>query len=215
MAGVFEEGVQLSSLGKWVEARAKFAEAARLEPRRAVAWKALGVAAGKVGDAVEAEEALRRGCELDPKLEDVCFYHARGLYALNRFEDALKVFARVDGKPGRTLVATGQAYEALGREKEAEDAFRNALLKPDARDEARLRFGVFLFRAGRLDEAERILKEAVKEREGFGEAMGELGRVYYQAGRMRDAVAMLEQAQRSRPDLEWIALLLERARLRL
>lgn len=206
LAGVFEEGVRLSSQGQWAEARVKFTELVRLEPRNALGWKALGVAAGKVGDTIEAEEALRRGCELDRKLEDVCYYWARSLYSLNRFEEALAAL-KWDSKRGRMLVARGQALEALGREVEAEAAFREAL---PLSDEAALRLGVFLFRAGRLAEAERVL-----ERIGGGEAMGELGRIYYQTGRIAQAMAMLEKARAARPDLEWIGLLLERARRRL
>jgi len=216
-AGVLEDGVRLSNQGQWAEAREKFAEAVRQQPRNAMAWKALGVAAGKVGLAADSEEAFRRSCELDRKLADACYYHARSLYVLNRFEEALaalKVVAAADPKQGRRLVATGQALEALGREREAEAAFVEALKKDDALDEARLRMGVFLFRAGRLADAERMLVEAVKKRDGFGEAMGELGRVYYQQGQLKLAVGTLEKASALRPDLEWIPLLLERARRR-
>lgn len=213
-AGLLEDGVRLSGEGKWAEARVKFAAAVRLEPGNALAWKALGVSAGKLGDTVEAEEALRRGCEIDPKLEDVCYYHARSLYTLNRFEAALSVLKKIERR-GRALVAMGQALEALGREAEAEAAFREALRKPDALDEARLRMGVFFYRAGRLAEAEAILAEAVQARANFGEAMGELGRVYYQTGRIPEAVKFFEKAAAARPDLEWIPLLLERARRRL
>ncbi len=213
-AGLFEDGVRLSGEGRWAEARMKFAAFVRVEPGNALAWKALGVSAGKLGDTVEAEEALRQGCRIDPKLEDVCYYHARSLYTLNRFEAALAVLKKVERR-GRSLVAMGQALEALGREAEAEAAFREALRRPDAVDEARLRMGVFLFRAGRMEEAERLLSEAVKGRPDFGEAMGELGRVYYQTGRIAEAVQMLGKAAGLRPDLEWIPLLLERARRRL
>ena len=213
-AGLFEDGVRLSGEGRWAEARMKFAAFVRVEPGNALAWKALGVSAGKLGDNVEAEEALRQGCRLDPKLEDVCYYHARSLYTLNRFEAALAVLQKVERR-GRSLVAMGQAMEALGREAEAEAAFREALRRADAVDEARLRMGVFLFRAGRMEEAERLLSEAVKGRPDFGEAMGELGRVYYQTGRIAEAVQMLGKAAGLRPDLEWIPLLLERARRRL
>ncbi len=57
--------------------------------------------------------------------------------------------------------------------------------------------------------------EAVKGQADFGEAMGELGRVFYQTGRMREAVELLGKAALLRQDLEWISLLLERARRRL
>lgn len=213
-AGLFEDGVRLSGEGRWAEARVKFAEVVRFEPKNALAWKALGVSAGKVGDPVEAEEALRQGCLLDPKLEDVCYYHARSLYTLNRFEAALEALKKGERR-GRSLVAMGQALEALGREAEAEAAFREALRKPDALDEARLRMGVFLFRAGRMEEAERVLLQAVNGRPDFGEAMGELGRIYYQTGRMQQAIEILGKATLLRQDLAWIQLLLERARRRL
>jgi len=216
-AGVFEDGMRLSQEGRWAEARAKFVEAVRTEPRNAMAWKALGVTAGKDGDAAEAEEALRRGCQIDSKLEDVCYYHARSLYTLNRFEAAIAVLQKglaSDRRPGRAWVAMGQAYEALGDEAAAERAFSEALKREDALDEARLRYGKFLYRAGRMPEAAKVLETAVAQRENFGEAMGELGRTYYQAGRLKEAIPLLERAAALRPDLEWVGVVLERARRR-
>ena len=216
-AGVFEEGMRLSQEGRWPEARAKFALAVEAEPRNALAWKALGVAAGKAGDPAEAEEALGQACRLQPNLEDACYYHARSLYTLNRFEAALAALQRartVDARPGRIFVAMGQAYEALGREAEAEKAFRAALEREDALDEARLRYGKFLYRAGRMPEAIQVLGDAVAKRENFGEALAELGRVYYQAGRLGEAIPLLERARALRPDLDWVAVVLERARRR-
>jgi protein O-GlcNAc transferase len=216
-AGVFEDGIRLSQEGRWAEARAKFALAVSAEPRNALAWKALGVAAGKAGDPSEAEEALGKACRLQPNLEDACYYHARALYTLNRFEAAIAALRHVltlDPRQGRAFVAIGQAYEALGRESDAEKAFHEALQRDDAADEARLRYGKFLYRSGRMPDAIRVLSEAVAKRESFGEALAELGRVYYQTGRLGEAIPLLERARALRPDLDWVPVVLERARRR-
>lgn len=213
----FEEGLALAGRGEWAAARAQFARAVQEEPRQARAWKALGVASGKLEDTAASEEAFGRACQLEPKLLDVCYYHARALYVLNRFEPALAALERVrrlDPRVGRTWVAIGQTHEALGQAAKAEEAFRQALAEPDAPVEAREHFGIFLFRAGRLDEAARWLGEARRRAPRQASIALELGRVYYQQGQLPQAIAELEAAVALDPRSPPARLLLDRARRR-
>lgn len=214
-AGLYEDGLRLIAQGRWVEARQVLQRAVEGEPRQARAWKALGVAAGQTGDIVGAEEAFQKGCEIEPRLEDVCYYHARSLYTLNRFEGAIRAFEglrKTEARKGRLLTALGQAYEANGQAGQAEEAFQQALQQGDYPGEARLRYGVFLFRAGRLDEAEKLVREAVKRSEGSPEAEAELGRILYQQGKLSEAIAWLE---RGAAQFEWAQLLRDKAKRRL
>ncbi|MDX1981698.1 MAG: tetratricopeptide repeat protein [Bryobacteraceae bacterium] len=213
-ASVFQEGVRLAELGKWAEAREKFAAAAAASPGDAAAWKALGVSAGKLDDYAGAEEALHRACRLDAKLADACYYWARSLYVMNRFEEAvsaLRQAMKVEGGRARLWTALGEAHEAAGRPREAEAAFVKAMSLPyDA--QARLRYGVFLYRAGRVEEAAVPLEEAVKRDPRFPAAAAELGRVYYQLGRFSDAARELERAVALDPGQETARLLLGKVR---
>lgn len=211
----FDEGVRLAGEGKWPEARAKFEAVVQAEPRNATAWKALGVTLGKLEEMAAAEEALNQSCKLDPKLPDACYYWARSLYTLNRFESALAALKQTldsDPRKGRAYTAIAQAHEALGQAKEAETAFRKAQDLQDAPLEARLHYGVFLFRSGRLADAAVPLEEALRMRPSYGPAAAELGRVYYQQGRIDAAIAMLERALASGGAAENTQLLLERAK---
>jgi tetratricopeptide (TPR) repeat protein len=213
-SSAFEDGVRLAQSGQWAAARQKFAEAVTSQPGDAAAWKALGVAAGKLEEYTDSEEALRRACKLDARLADACYYWAQSLFVLNRFEEtigALRQAQKVEGGRARVWTALGEAHEAAGRPTEAEAAFRKALSLPyDPR--ARLRYGVFLYRAGRAEEAIAPLEEAVRRDPGFAPAMAELGRVYYQLGRAADAVRHLERAVALDPGNETARLLLDKAR---
>jgi Tfp pilus assembly protein PilF len=213
-----EEGLALAQRGAWALARERLQVAVQQEPKNALAWKALGVAAGKTDDTGSSEEAFRRACELNAQLADVCYYRARALYVLNRFEPALAALEsvlKIDPRRGRTWTAIGQAREALGQAEPAEAAFRKALTQPDAGAEARQHFGVFLFRAGRLEEAARMLEDARRLSPQAPAIAAELGRVYYQQGRLAEAVKMLEAALALDPAQANARLLLERARRRL
>lgn len=213
-AGPYEEGLKLLAAGRWQEARGQLEMAVAAEPGNGLAWKALGVAAGQGGDVAEAEEAFRRGCEIEPRLEDVCYYHARSLYTLNRFGPAIQALEGLrkrEAKQGRLLTALGQAYEANGESGKAEAAFQAAVRQADYRGEALLRYGVFLFRAGRLEEAEKRVREAVAAAPTRQEAQAELGRVLYQRGELREAIVVLEKCAGG---IEWAQRLLEKARRR-
>jgi Flp pilus assembly protein TadD len=214
MAGAYEDGLRLLATGRLTEARKELARAVESSPRHADAWKALGVVAGQMGDLADAEEAFRKACEIAPQLEDACYYHARSLYTLNRFVPAIATLERLramEPRRGRLLTALGQAYEANGEGKKAEESFRQAIAQKDAPLESRLHYGMFLFRAGRVDEAEGVMRAALELAPGNGRVLGELGRILLQQGNAMAAIPYLERAA---SQLEWAAQLLEKAKRR-
>lgn len=214
LAGEYENGLKLLAMGRFIEARAAFEKAVQIAPRHAEAWKALGVAAGQMGDVADAEEAFRKSCEIAPRLEDACYYHARSLYTLNRFVPAIAAFEKLrasEARRGRLLTALGQAYEANGESDKAEASFRLALNQNDAALEARLQYGVFLYRAGRLEEAAKMMRTARELAPGNVRVAGELGRILLQQGEVAAAIPLLEAAA---GQLDWAAPLLDKARRR-
>ncbi len=212
-ANPYEQGVRLLEAGQLAEARGFLEIALKQSPGNAQAWKALGVASAMSGDYASAEAPFGRACALNAKLPDACYFHARALYALNQFTPALAVLERLkDPTEGRTFSAMGQAYEALGRSKEAEQAFQKALRAHDGQGEANLRYGIFLFRSGKLDEAAKSLEQAARLMPKSAEAFAELGRVRYQQGLLEEAEKWLVGALALEPSREPAQLMLDKVR---
>jgi Flp pilus assembly protein TadD len=121
-AELYQQGSSLFQTGKFEEAAARFEQARQLTPQDARVLKALGTSYAAFGDHERASEPLERSCRIDSGLEDVCYYHARNLYALNRFESAIAVLRRLlrnDRHPWRIHLGIAQASEGLGRAEEA------------------------------------------------------------------------------------------------
>jgi hypothetical protein len=65
-------------------------------PSNAAEWKRLGLALASEKKLVAAVGPLAKACELDPKEEEACYYFARTLHALGRW-DARPVRAGASG----------------------------------------------------------------------------------------------------------------------
>lgn len=170
-------------------------------PKDAAAWRALGIKWAREANYLEAEEPFRRACELDPKLPDACYFWARVLYALDRFEPSLAALKKLP-PDARTVLAMAQAEEALGRAREAEAHFKQA---GDP-----VKYGLFLFRQGRLPEAEAVLERDPRT----AEAWWQLGRVRYQLGKLAAARTALERSLALDPNQEPARLLLSKIKAR-
>ena len=203
---LYREGVRLFESGKPADAAKHLEQATTLAPANAQYWKVLGVTYAAQKDYASALNPFQKACELAPSLIDACYFYGRALYALDRYEHAIKALDRAmqfaASKP-RSQLGKAQALEALGRSIDAETEYRAANSEPDAP----VLYGQFLFRAGRLDEALTILKTAKPSEDSHYQ----LGRVLYQLGRLDEAIANLEAA----PNKPEAKLLLEKAYRRL
>ena len=203
---LYREGVRLFESGKPADAAKYLEKATTLAPANAQYWKVLGVTHAAQKDYAAALWPFQKACELSPSLVDACYFYGRALYALDRYEPAIKALDRAmqfaSSKP-RSQLGKAQALEALGRAAQAETEYRAA----GSEVEAPVLYGQFLFRAGRLDEALTILKTARPSED----SRYQLGRVLYQLGRLDEAIANLEAA----PNKPEAKLLLEKAYRRL
>lgn len=169
-------------------------------PPEAVKWKALGVERAARGDYAGAEEPFHRACLLDPKSPGACLYFGRTLYLLDRFEEALNVLRTVaESDPENPEIYRVQALslEALGRNAEAETAFRKAIgLHPStaANEDPAIDYGVFLYRIGRTEAALDPLKSAVERHPDSARAQTELGCALLALDRLQEASVHLERA---------------------
>ncbi|MBI1895860.1 MAG: tetratricopeptide repeat protein [Acidobacteria bacterium] len=199
-------GITLFRKGQLQAAVAPLSRALQLAPRDAQAWKALGVVYASQSLFELAAEPFGNACRLDPRLPDACYYLARSLYALNRFEPALDAYRKalpVEAAPARVYAGIAQASEALGRTADAERYFRlaeehnakaPAARKLRANDDPRIAHGLFLFRQGRTHDALAPLESVAADYPNSAKARLQLGRVLYQLNRIEAALPHLQKA---------------------
>jgi Flp pilus assembly protein TadD len=220
-AALMKAGLALFGQGKSAEAAETLRKAVVVDPDNPEARKALGVVLAAQNEYAEAEPHFEKACRLRPALEDVCYYHARALYLLDRFEPAivlLRKIAPADPVPGRVSWALAQALEATGEAQAAEQEYRRAMEagyrtnKPDG--DTRVLYGVFLFRQGRLEDSVKALERAVEARPDSSRANAELGRVLLQLGRTEEASQRLQRAIALDAENAVARLLLEKVRAR-
>jgi Flp pilus assembly protein TadD len=210
----YDQGVAFFQKGEFAQAIPYLTRATGTRPQDAQVWKALGVAYAAQSRYTDAEAPLRRACELNPKLEDACYYHARSLYALDRFDESLKVLEPAP-KTWKVRLAAAQALEALGRAGEAENEFRASLSlvqNNDARPGIAL--GLFLLRQGRHQEAIAPLEIVAARFPSSAEAHLYLGRALLERGNTSGALPHLERAVALDPASAQAHLLLAKAYVR-
>jgi tetratricopeptide (TPR) repeat protein len=216
----YDDGVLRFQKGDLGGAVSLLNRAARQDSGNAQVWKALGSAYAAQKLYEQAESSFRRACELDPHLKDACYYHARSLYALDRFGPSLEVLQRavaIDPTSCNIHLAIAQTLEALESEAlersgDAEKEYRRVVSFCGTRDrKAGEAFGRFLVRQGRFQEAIPILEEVLKEFPDFVEAHIQLGRVLLEQGQTDAAIFHLERAVALAPKSSQAHLLLAKA----
>jgi len=210
----YEQGVALIAKGQMEAAIPFLTRGTQAAPGDARTWKALGVAYAASNQYERAEPAFARACALDPKLEDACYYQARALYALNRFEPSLQILQR-EPKSWKVLLGIGQAFEALGRPEDAENAFKSSLETVRGADPGPgSAYGLFLLRQGRANEAVGPLRQVLTRFPDAPEAHIHLARAFLEEGKVEAAIPLLERAVAMRPASSQAHLLLGRAYVR-
>ncbi len=140
------------------EAKAAFEETPTVRNQSRLAHAAAEL--GKFDEAERLFHAAAQGIHTeDPAL---LLGRAKALLELGRGAEAISVLERLTAEPeGHTPVATlafGRAYEAVGRNSEAEQFLRNASERMPG-FEGMARYGAFLARQGRQAEARDIVAE--------------------------------------------------------
>jgi protein O-GlcNAc transferase len=222
--GNFYLGLAHFRAGRPKPARPLLERATGIAPANPQAWKMLGLVSTSDGDFQTATSALAKACDLAPNDDEACYYLARNLYALGRFEAARIPFEKAlraapESMQGRVHRAMAMNLAATGSPTEAELHFVKAiqlagrpLREPD---DARIDYGAFLFRQGRTDDALRPLQQAAQDMPSSARANLELGRVLLHLDRIDAAATSLAKAVRLQPGNSNAHLLLSRAYLRL
>jgi tetratricopeptide (TPR) repeat protein len=212
----YEQGVALFDSGQFAAALPFLERAAKADPQNAQKWKAVGVTYAALKKYADAEETLGRACRLDYKVPDACFFYARTLYALDRYEDSLAALEHADPRSWRARLARAVALEALSRADRAEHEFRESLsLCRNADPSPAAAYGRFLIRQARAPEAIPRLEEALTHHPNNPEAHLWLGRALFDTNKFTDALPHLERAVALIPTSAQAHLLLAKTYIRL
>ena len=220
-AALYEAGLRLFTAGQPEAAITSFRKSLELRPADAGTWKALGAVYAASNDYGHAEEPFHRACLLNAKLPDACLYFGRTLYLLDRFEQAVNVLRTArqnDPRNPQILRIEAMSFEAMGKEADAEVAFREALALdgPSAPNEdPAIDYGVFLYRQGRAEAALEPLQAALHRHPDASRAHLELGCALLELDRVDQAVTHLERAVALDPTAARGHLLLGKAYQRL
>ncbi len=217
----FAEALRLVQAKKYSEAVGVLKPLTVERPAVGEYWSLLGVAYAADGDLEMAVPNLKKACEAVPRPTRACFQYGRVLHLTNRFDEALKAYEMTPkgAEDSNLYSAKAQSYEALGKVKDADRAFRLALsesaLHQGVSSQVQLRYGLFLYRQGSMEAALWQFEQAIRKQPLWGAAWREKGRALLQLDREREAAEALEQAiahgERNRENL----LLLSRLYFRL
>lgn len=150
--------------GRPAEAADEWAEAVRLQPRRAAAWSGLGTALGRAGRPADAVEAMARAVELEPSSPERLVRLAFAEHAAGRTADAAAhLGAAASLAPDRFAHAgaLGLLLADLGRAAEARPWLAASRPEEPEFAAARHRLAALAAAAGDLAAARRALAEAI------------------------------------------------------
>ena len=210
--------------GQSAAARPLLERAVGLAPASGRAWKMLGIVTMSSGDLNGALPALDKACEIAENDEEACYFLARTLHTLGRYESARSPFEKaLRAAPKQMLAKVHRAvalnFVALFLPLQAEQHFVKAIQTADKTsregEDPRVDYGAFLFRQGRTAEALRPLEQAARDAPASPRANMELGRVLLHLDKTSEAATCLEKVVTLEPGNGNAHLLLGQVYLRL
>jgi len=160
-----------------------------------------------LNDYMDADKWLSRSVQMDSHNWESWYYLGRTKYNENRFNEAVTAFQQALKLSPMNVKAEdnlGLSYDGLGRQQEAEEAYRNAirwqsqLLQEDPGPY--LDLGILLIDKNRLQDAIPYLRQASQISPHEPKAHEQLGRAYAGVGRLPEAQVELEKAVEASPN---------------
>ncbi len=149
------------------QARSLLLRSIGIDPDRAEAWDALGLALSRLDDFAMAESAFAEATRLEPRRIDFALHRVEAAASADRIEaEIARLEAACSANPLDTvsLTALALALDRAGRRRAAADmAQAAAILAPDMTSAVTLA-GVLLARDNRLKDAEPLLRRACQPR---------------------------------------------------
>lgn len=204
-----------SSASNRLQAETNSRLALQLEPDLAAVHVSRGLALSLGHRYEEAEKAFQRAVEIDPKLFDAYYFHARQAFAQGKFEQAAELFekaseVRPDDYQAISLLA--QVYRTLGREEERTAACRRTLeaiekhLVTNPNDSRALCFGsINLFEDGRDEKGAEWLQRAIAVDPDDAMNLYNVACVYSNTGKIEEALDCLERSVgKGMAEVDWM-----------
>lgn len=213
----------VEALDRWYEADGlarsidRFREATELDPRFAPAFarlaEALRIRYALGGEPPLLDEAVQNAetaLALAPGLAPVQVALARVRMAQGELALATLAIDRareIDAFDPEVHEASGSLYRRLGRNEEAEAAFRRAIALAPEEPRHTSAYADFLYGQGRLADAIAQWQSAIRAEPEYYPALINLGSAFEETGRIAEAIAMYQRAIEIRPSyMAWVNL---------
>jgi Flp pilus assembly protein TadD len=160
-----------------------------------------------LSDYMDADKWLSKSVQMHSDNWESWYYLGRTKYNENRFNEAVNAFQRALRLSPMNIKAEdnlGLSYGGLGRQQEAEEAYRNAiswqshLLQQDPGPY--LDLGILLIDKNRPQDAIPYLRQALQMSPHDPKAHAQLGKAYADTGRLAEAQVELEKAVEAGPN---------------
>jgi Tfp pilus assembly protein PilF len=202
---LYLDGTAAFEAGDYARAESLYALALKGKPAEIEYLRAYGASLGAQGKFDAALQPLETACRQSaPSLPNrglACYQWGRTLFHLRRYEDSLRAFdfAKESAPPTAQMYsARAQALDALGRAKEADADFRQALAESALRTPEsagiQLLYGNFLARQGLHDAAIWQFEQAIRKTPFNERLWEEKAKSLLALGQERLAVEALERA---------------------
>jgi len=177
---IYEQGIHSLSQNQPSLGLAALQEAVKLDPGNPVYHNSLGVVLLNLHRAPDAQAEFHKAIQLDPSYAEA--HHNAGLAMAEqgRFDDAIGAYRKaislpIYPTPELAYYNLGNAYLALRKTREAEEAYRAAVQLNPKLAEAYYQLGLILAQGGRREEARAAFRAArdIDPSSPFGRAAGE------------------------------------------
>lgn len=200
-------GYVLLRQGKAGASLAEYTEGAKYRKPSAVDLQAVGADYVLLGDFPDADKWFTKSVEWNPVSVIGWYYLGRTKYNENRFEEAVAAFQqclKLDGKHIKAEDNLGLSYQALGRQEDALQAYRNAI---DWQADAKVKnpgpfinIGGLFLETNQLEKAIEYLRRALEIAPDDPKAHQQLGKAYFNVNELPKALTELEKAAQLAPD---------------
>ncbi len=195
------------------DAIAQFERAIAVDKNYAPAYAAMGLAynagfkwSNRGKDWIEkARTQCEHALAITPQLAEGHTCLGNVDYSTGHYEEAVQEFQRaldLDHTSDETLGLLADAYQKLGKDSAAEDAYRKAIALRPNHWNVYSKFGTFYFNRGRYVEATGMFQEAIKRAPLNFRDYSNLGATYLYLGQYQAGVENLKQSISLRPAFE-------------